>query len=323
MRRMKTAWKVLLPALLSVASTAQAANVAEASWDAPVSWFAPRAKAAPAPVSPAPVSPAHPSPVSPAPVSWNPISPPAAPPPAAQCPPVLEPSSGFYDRWVRERLTIGAALRVARLTDNHRPPDKTFLGNLTALDLENQTDWAPVATYWVARWLRAGLTWERVEARTFNFDRLDPYGPHGQSDGIVEISGPVALLELTWPCLGDTLFPHVGAGVFFAAADFREDTFWHLDYGSPADWEADGRPSRAPHGVYREIRVDDATGWVAAAGLAWRPAKHFQLDLDVRQTWIDADGVFGYDWNGHWKPQKYGNFSLDNTAFALSAAFVF
>lgn len=229
--------------------------------------------------------------------------------------------------WFHGHLTLGLGLARARLTDNHRPPrpetGETFLGNLILLDLENETTWAPVATYWFARYLRVSATWESIEARTFNFNREDPYGPHGQTDGIVEMSGPVFLLEATWPLLDDTLFPHAGVGVFVGQSDFREDAFWNFNYGSQAEYEADGKPSRAPHGVYREIHVDDAWGRVAAAGLAWRPARHFQLDLDVRQTWVDADCVFGYKWLGHWKPQKYGDFTLDNIVWTLSAAYVF
>lgn len=317
-------------AAASAVADARAATNAESSWDAPLTWNGVRGaeKAAPAAEPPPAATPSPAIPPAATPPARVPASPAPAPAAAPWPPPAAEISAGgFFDRWVAGRLALGAGLRMARLTDNHRPPrpgtGETFVGNLTALDLENETDWAPVATYRFARHFRAALSWESIEARTFNYNRDDPYGARGQTDGIVEISGPVALLELAWPCFGDTLFPHAGAGLFFGSADFREDAFWNLNYGSEAAWAADGRRTEAPRGVYREIRVDDAIGEIVSAGLSWRPAKHFRLDLDVRKTWVDADCVFGYNWLGNWKPQKSGDFSLDHVAWTLSAAYVF
>ena len=229
--------------------------------------------------------------------------------------------------WLSERLTIGLGISRIRLTNNHRPPKRdageTFVGYVNLLDLENDFAWTPVVTYWAARYFRASLSWENVKARTFNYDKTNPYGEHGQTDGIISISGPLVSLEAVFPLMDDTLFPHAGLGIFFINADFREDDFWHLGYSSQESYEYYGKPKKTRSGYYREIRVDDTVGWLASAGIAWRPMKKFQVDLDVRQTWADVDCEFGYNYKSGWDPHRSGNFTLDNVAWTLSAAYVF
>lgn len=232
--------------------------------------------------------------------------------------------------WLSDRLSLGLGISHMRLTDNHRSPSredgKTFVGRLNLLELEDKTQLTIVANLWFMRYLRASLSWENVEARTFNYDVSNPYGAHGQTDGIVKISGPVLSLEGVWPLLDDTLFPHVGAGLFFGQADFKEDTFWHLGYSSQASYDTYGRPSHTRSGFRREIHVEDTVGWLASAGIAWRPVKHFQVDLEVRQTWADIDCEYGYLWNKTdkgWDPHRTGDFTLDNLTWVISAAYVF
>lgn len=242
----------------------------------------------------------------------------------------LSDSPGWLEEhtggWISERLTIGLAVSRLHLTANHRTASrdsgKTFVGFVNLLELEDETAWAPVITYWVARYLRVSATWEDVEASAYNYDKgnIEEYA---HSDGTVEVSGPVFSLEAVWPFLDDTLFPHVGAGVFFAHGSFHESPFWYLGYSSQDSYEAYGSPTTTRARYTREIHVDDDIGWLASAGIAWRPFKHFQLDLEVRQTWVDVDCEFGYMRRSGWEPHRNGDFSLDNTAWTLSAAFVF
>lgn len=228
--------------------------------------------------------------------------------------------------WISERLTIGLAVSRLHLTANRRSPSrdsgKTFVGFVNLLELEDETAWAPVITYWVARYLRVSATWEDVKASAYNYDKGN-IEEHAHADGTVKVSGPVLSLEAVWPCLDDTLFPHVGGGVFFANGDFSESSFWYLGYSSQDSYETYGSPTTTRARYTREIHVDNDIGWLASAGIAWRPFKHFQLDLDVRQTWIDVDCEFGYMKRSGWEPHRTGDFSLDNTAWTLSAAFVF
>lgn len=234
--------------------------------------------------------------------------------------------------WLSERLTLGLAVSRIRLSDNHRSPHRpdawgtegtTFLGALNLMELENETVVVPVATYWVARYLRAKATWEIMKTRVFNYKDDDPYGPHGQTDGLAKMNGPVAMLEAVWPLMDDKVFPHAGAGVFYGFGDFDEDTFWHLGYSSPESWELKGKPKKKAGGHYREIHMDDGLGWVASAGVAWRPARHFELDLEMRKTWVSADAEYGYITGDGWEAHHPGEFSFDNVTWSLSASWVF
>lgn len=239
---------------------------------------------------------------------------------------------GWTASWLSERLTLGLAVSRIRLSDNHRPPHRpdswgskgtTFLGALNLMELEEETVVVPVATYWVARYLRAKATWENMEARVYNYNDADPYGPHGQTDGIAKMHGPVVTLEGVWPLLDDTLFPHVGAGLFYGFGDFDEDTFWHLGYSSQEAWEERGKPRKTAGNHYREIHMDDGLGWVASAGLAWRPMRHFEVDLEMRKTWVTSDAEYGYVKNSGWESHHPGEFSFENVTWSLAASWVF
>lgn len=241
-------------------------------------------------------------------------------------PPVM--STGFGEGWIADRLTLGLAIRQSHLTDNHRSPDrdggKTFVGYVNELDMNNETLVVPVLTYWAARYLRLSATWENLKAKTYNYDPDNPYGHHLHSDGRLKLEGPVFVVEGLWPLWNDTVFPHVGAGLFIGMGDFLENDFWHYGYATQEDYDAFGRPKKARSYFLREIRVDDAIGWLLSAGVAWRPFKHFQVDLDVRQMWVEPDCVFGYtSRKGKWDPQVDGEFTLDNLTWTLSAAYVF
>ena len=239
-----------------------------------------------------------------------------------------EEKEGWYHRWLSGRLSIGAGVSWSHLTDNHRPPDReggaTYVGYLDLMKLEDDAEAVPVVTYWVARYLRLAATWERLEARVFNYDRKNPYGEHGQTDGVATVAGPVFEVSGVFPLLNDTLFPHAGLGMFIGMGDFKEDTFWHLGYPSQAAYEKAGSPGTTQRGFYREIHMEDTLGWVASAGLSWRPVEHFQVDLDVRKTWASTDCEYGYLWEGKgWDPHREGDFSFDNVAWTLAASWVF
>lgn len=229
--------------------------------------------------------------------------------------------------WLSERLTIGVGVRHAHLSENYRTPDResgsTFVGRLNMLNLENENDVMPVVTYWLARYLRVGATWERLHARAYNYNVGDPYGQHAHSDGVAKLSGPVFTLEGMIPLFDDTLFPHAGAGVLVGMGDFKEDTFWHYGYTRQEDYEAAGKPTKGRSGYLREIHSDDTLGWLVTAGVAWRPVKHLQVDLDVRQTWAETDCEYGYMLKSGWDPHRKGEFTFDNVTWSLSASYVF
>lgn len=256
----------------------------------------------------------------------NTASAPAARTPSAFEPPV-EPSGTASEGWLADRLTLGLGIRLAHFTANHRPPDrdggKTFVGFVNEIDLRNDTLVVPVVTYWAARYLRLGATWECLKGKTYNYDPDNPHGPHLHSDGQERLEGPVFTVEGLWPLLDDTLFPHAGAGLFYGMGDFREEEFWYYGYGSQASYEADGKPKETKSNFKREIHSDDAFGFLLTAGVAWRPFTHFQVDLDVRQMWVEPDIEYGYMKKKGWEHHRDGELTFDNVTWTLSASYVF
>ena len=135
--------------------------------------------------------------------------------------------------------------------------------------------------------------------------------------------GPVFFADLMFPCLNESLFPHVGAGVVYGFADFEEESWWHLGYLSPAEYEATGRTYKTKNDRYREIQVDDSFGFVVQAGIAWRPIERLQLDVTLRQTFLSCDAEFGYRGKNGFHREMDGEFDLDNFALVAMASYVF
>ncbi|MBR1609753.1 MAG: hypothetical protein IJ678_09090 [Kiritimatiellae bacterium] len=232
-------------------------------------------------------------------------------------------STDFYEMWLADRLSVGLEVSWATLTDAKRPEDwsrsQTFVGYINELKDDSQVTFAPVVTYWAARYVRATLRWDSVSGRTKNFNTATRH-----SDGVVEAAGPMLTVEGVLPLFDDTLLLHAGVGVVRAFCDFDEDTWWHLGFADQASWEALGREQyHTRTGHYREIEVDDAFGFALCAGASWRPAERFELDLSVRHVWLEPDCTFGYRYVRGFEPLQEGDFTLDHLAVSLSASWVF
>ena len=241
--------------------------------------------------------------------------------PAARTVPLRTES--FYDTWLKDRLSIGLGFSYATLTDSERPKDaqnnRTFIGFVWKLEDTDQIGVLPELRYWAADHLRLVLALDRVSARTRN------YNAEKHSDGVADLWGPQLLVEGVYPLCDETVFLHAGVGVVYDFADFNEVNWWKLGYSSKADWEYLGRPSKSRQDYHREIRVDDDFGWTIAAGVSWRPAPRFELDVSLRHTWINPDCQFGFFHGGSYgfENQLDGDFDFDHLTIALTGSYVF
>ena len=248
-------------------------------------------------------------------------------PAVRNAPALKEPS--FYDVWIRDRLSLGLSLSYAKLTDADRPEDedrkRTFLGYVNHLSLENKLGFAPTINWLACEYVRIGLTFHKTEVRTLNFIVAPEIGKK-LSDGNATETGLILSLEGTYPFVEGKLRPHAGVGLGWYRGDFKEDTWWRLGYPSPLNWEEAGRPSSGSAiDRYRSIQVDDAFGMSALAGVAWRPARHIEIDLSLRKTWLNPDCNFGYDMKdtGERVTKLKGDFSMDTIAAVLTVSWVF
>lgn len=297
----------------------------------------------PAPVAPAPgpsvsavALPMPPPPARPVSHLQSPPPPPvahrvASPTPAASLErtPVASFQEGetFYSSWIQDRLAVGLSLSYFRLTDADRPRDKnrekTFLGYINHLDEENQIALAPMLTWTISDYVRLGITYHSIEARTLNFP-LSIYNEQ-LSDGNVKSSGPLILAEGTYPIADGLWRPHMGVGIGMYRGDFSEDRWWELGYSTPQDWHALGSPSKTALGKRRYIEVDDAVGVSLILGVAWRPIRELEIDLALRRTFLEPDCEFGYkyDASGRKEVERSGEFTLDSVSAVLTASYVF
>ena len=250
---------------------------------------------------------------------------PAAPAPRVRVPAVALERDGFYETWIRDRLTLGLGVSCSVLTDSERPKDadrkRTFLGYIWKLEDADQAGIVPELRYRAADNLRLALGLDRVSARTRNFNQAK------HSDGTADARGPEVLVEGLLPLLDDTLFLHAGVGFVYDFSDFEEITWWHLGYASRDAWIARGSPKvHTAQDHYREIKVDDAFGLAVAAGATWRPHPRFELDLSLRHVWLEPDCQFGYTYSaskGGFKKQQDGEFTLDHLVVAITGSYVF
>ena len=226
---------------------------------------------------------------------------------------------GFYEQWIKDRLSY------TTLTSPTRPKDydrhKTFVGFIWKLEDVAAVGPVPELRYRASDHLRLTLSMDRVSGRTRNFNQAK------HSDGNVEAMGPELLVEGLLPLLDDKVLLHAGVGFAYDFADFEEITWWHLGYASHDAWIARGSPKvRTAQDHYREIKVDDAFGLAVAAGATWRPHPRLELDLSIRHVWLEPDCQFGYTYSarkGGFKKHQDGDFTLDHLAVALVGSYVF
>lgn len=227
---------------------------------------------------------------------------------------------GFFENWIRDRLSVGLAFSMFRLSDGDRPAnrDEDFLGNVNELDDSHANRLAPVIEYQALDYLCIGLTYMQVEARTLNFN-------NGQGDGTAILKGPVITADLTYPFWERRIWPHVGSGVAFLSGDFEEYTWWHLGYSSPSAWEYYGSPTdklRAGH--YRDIEVDDQTKAFFTVGVSFRPYPRVKLDVSYRQISLDPDCNFAYSYPGRGRAiRNYGDFDMSGRFWLFSVSYIF
>lgn len=230
-------------------------------------------------------------------------------------------STDFHETWLKDRLSIGLALAHSSLTDAKRSPDKmhgsTFVGFINKLDDEDSLRFTPTISWWAAPFLRFSIFRDGISGRTRNYNTAAKH-----SDGVVKAEGPAFVAEGMLPLVGDTVFLRAGCGIVWADADFDEETWWHLGYGSADAWKAYGSPS-TPAGKMREIDMDDAFGFLVCAGVAWRPIPRLEAELALRHVWLEPDCHYGYRLSGGFQEHSSGNFTLDHLTVSLGVSYVF
>lgn len=227
----------------------------------------------------------------------------------------------FFEKWIKGHLSIGVNVSKFTFTDNERPADinreKNYIGAVNRLEEEDDVTIYPVVNYWVSDYARIGLTYDKITARTYNFN-------NNLSDGNAVYEGPMLSLEGAYPFFEGLLVPHLGGGVAFYSGDFEEDTWWHLAYGSPQSWESHGRRNSSATGYYREIHVKNETVFYLTCGVATMPLDNLVIDLAYRSMSLDPDCSWGHQFpSGRYEKHRDGDLDLSHYAISISASYLF
>ena len=204
---------------------------------------------------------------------------------------------------------VGTRSTWIYLTDHQRPITATsaemgsFYGSINQLN--------PVQDYWPLKlfvdykfcpYCGIELTYDFFSARTIT--RED-----GHTDGDLNLLGVLPSFFVRYPTeLG--LTPFAGAGIAYYHVNFDEDALWHAPPGRD------------------EIQImdfDHTYGLFAYGGLMWTFVKNCSVEISVRYTKMDAEGV-------HWQGPDDGNplhpggapsFPLSNVAASLGLHYSF
>ncbi len=191
--------------------------------------------------------------------------------------------SSFYDRFIRDHLSIGLRVSHFSFTD---PSERTYdeNGNLaggyvrgiSTYDLEEQQTYTPYPyiLYSVNPYIALQIGWERIEGRAWTLDFADPH-----YDGDAIYRGPSFTVLGRWD--NDTRFtPFAGAGIAKLEGDFDE---WH-------NWSAGG---------LRNMTCDSATGYlftlgssISTEGTSYAICDRIEIDVSVSYMKLESDARY-------------------------------
>ena len=119
--------------------------------------------------------------------------------------------------------------------------------------------------------------------------------------------------------------PYAGIGKASMDATFQTDTWWHLGYGSEAQWIDLGRPSTGYRNVTRDITVSGDDVNVMFFGCAIRITDWLSADIYYRTMDITVDAHYSRTGAYDSDPTQIldGEFTLDHTTMGFGLKYVF
>jgi len=214
-------------------------------------------------------------------------------------------------------LDLGVRMTKNELEDNTRPIEDSFLGNITELEGDEDYSMRFFVDVMFIKYLGMEWTTDELTADTINYN-------NGQSDGSVEISGPIWSIVGRYP--NPTRFtPYAGIGKAYMDASFTNDKWWNLGYPSEAMWINLGRPSTGYRSVRRNITVSGEDVNVMFFGCAIRITDWLSADIYYRTMDITLDAH--YERTGAYSfddvQTEDGEFTLDHTTMGFGLKYVF
>jgi hypothetical protein len=214
----------------------------------------------------------------------------------------------FHD-FMGDRFHIGLRTASYTLDENTKQEpgeDPHYLGSIDELvDAEDSGVLGLTLGFYPIRNFGVEYRHDKVQARAFT-DSADNH-----PDGNFVLDGPIILAVgrlpldqvvtamhkvFDWPPEGEGVayevaarfIPYVGVGAPQMDGTFDADTWWGQGFGSPAAWEAEGRPPSTTNGHTRQIRiVGENLGTYYTYGLSVRIVD--AVYIDISQSRLDAE----------------------------------
>ena len=216
------------------------------------------------------------------------------------------PSTSVGQRWLANRLSLGARWTRFWLEDTRRSGDQgydnanlagNFLGSLWGLDARQHYVPSPFLEYRVVSSVGVGLAYDQARARTL--DWTDETKTATAGDGDVEIRGLQLYVFGRYPN-ATRVTPHARVGYA---------SYWSQFFVSPG-WSAPGR----------RFEVDDTRGWLLAAGVSVALHRHLALDVSYQRTQLaDVTARAYFNRNRH----RAGAFPMTYDALVAGLAYAF
>ena len=214
-----------------------------------------------------------------------------------------------FHAFMGDRFHVGLRSASYTLDENTKQdPDEDphYLGSIDELvDAENSGVLGLTLGFYPIRNFGVEYRHDKVQARAFT-DSADNH-----PDGNFVLEGPIILAVgrlpldqvvtamhkvFDWPPEGEGVayevaarfIPYVGVGAPQMDGSFDADTWWGEGFGSPAAWEAEGRPPSTTNGHTRQIRiVGENLGTYYTYGLSVRIVD--AVYIDISQSRLDAE----------------------------------
>ena len=239
---------------------------------------------------------------------------------------LLDEGDSLYDRFLANRLSIGAALSRSSMKKTHVPYDptkeKNFLGNINNLDESDMTGIGIVIRYELCPYVAFQFSNDlHAELGMWNRD-------NDSRDANLVVDGNTYEVLLMYPIDSIYCTPYIGLGITDISCSIDYNNWWHLGWESPQSYDTYAKGSKTPrNNISRWMSVDEpSAAFTFSAGLTLQLFRHAQMDFFYR--FINADDAnIEFRRGNHGRTESWhmlnGYAPLECSTFGASVRFVF
>ncbi|MEM0967122.1 MAG: hypothetical protein AAGJ81_13340 [Verrucomicrobiota bacterium] len=216
--------------------------------------------------------------------------------------PVQRRGDSFFDKYIRDRLSIGTRVLWYSLTDTESGEEfnGSFIGSLNRTTEEQ--DAAPVyfyLEYAISPYFGVGISYDQFKVKTLD---------SGGGDGTFELDGPIIYAFGRFEN-GSAFTPFGEIGLAFYGTSFDARPEWTFSNGGTT--------------VINRFEPDDSTGFVIGGGLDIEIIKHLSANIYLRYVSVDIDVDYFFSPFSTTTPLNTATFPGDHFAYGLGLKYTF